>query len=75
MVMSPVHQVWPKPSRKAQWKGEESRQTQEEVRRPHQGMDKPGGRQALEGSGERGKMEETGCETICVAPVTLAVKE
>ena len=22
MVMSPVHQVWPKPSHKAQWKGE-----------------------------------------------------
>ena len=26
MVMSPVHQVWPKPSCKAQWKGEEDRQ-------------------------------------------------
>ena len=25
MVMSPVHQVWPKPSRKAQGKGEEGK--------------------------------------------------
>ena len=25
MVMSPVHQVWPKPSCKAQWKGEEDK--------------------------------------------------
>ena len=27
-----------------------------------------------EGSGEQGKMEETGCEIICGAPTTLAVK-
>ena len=25
MVMSPVHRVWPKPSCKAQWKGEEDK--------------------------------------------------
>ena len=25
MVMSPIHQVWPKPSCKAQWKGEEDK--------------------------------------------------
>ena len=30
--------------------------------------------QVPEGSGEKGKMEETGCEIICGAPVTLAVK-
>ena len=41
--------------------------------RQHQGMDRPGVRQVPEGSGEQGKMEETGC-TICGAPVTLAVK-
>ena len=27
-----------------------------------------------EGSGEQGKMEETGCEVICGAPTALAVK-
>ena len=42
--------------------------------RQHQGIDKPGVRQVPEGSGEQGKMEETGCKIICGAPVTLAVK-
>ena len=27
-----------------------------------------------ESSGEQGKMEETGCEIICGAPMTLVVK-
>ena len=31
-------------------------------------------RQVLEGYGEQGKMEETGCEVICGAPTTLVVK-
>ena len=35
---------------------------QEEVGRQHQGMDRPGVRQVPEGSGEQGKMEETGCD-------------
>ena len=30
--------------------------------------------QVLEGSVEQKKMEETGCEVICGAPTTLAVK-
>ena len=38
-------------------------------------MDRPGVRHVPEGSGEQGKMEETGCEIICGAPSTLAVKE
>ena len=37
-------------------------------------MDRPGVQQVPEGSGEQGKMEETGCETICGAPTTLTVK-
>ena len=37
-------------------------------------MNRPGVRQVPEGSGEQGKMEETGCEIICGAPATLAVK-
>ena len=42
--------------------------------RQHQGMDRPGVQQFLEGSGEQGKMEKTGCKIICGAPTTLAVK-
>ena len=51
-----------------------TRQTEEEVGRQHQGMDRPGVHQVPEGSEEQGKMEETGCEIICGAPTTLAVK-
>ena len=40
----------------------------------HKGLARPGVRQVPEGSGEQGKMEETGCEIICGAPTTLAVK-
>ena len=62
--MSPVHQIWPKPfAWHSEW-GKQTRQTEEEVGRQHQGMDRPGVRQVPEGSGEQGKTEET----------TLAVK-
>ena len=40
-------------------------------------MDGPGVRQASEGSGEQKKkknQEETGCEVVCGAPMTRAVK-
>ena len=37
-------------------------------------MDRPGVRHVPEGSGEQIKMEETGCEVICGAPVTPTVK-
>ena len=43
--------------------------------RQHQGMDRPGVRQAPEGSGEQGQMKETGCEIACGAPKTLKIKE
>ena len=55
-------------------KGKKTRQTEAEVGRQHQGMDRPGVWQVPEGSGEQGKMEETGCEIICGAPTTLTVK-
>ena len=56
-------------------RGKKTRQTGEEVGRQHRGMDRPGVRQVVpEGSGEQGKMEETGREVICGAPMTLAVK-
>ena len=54
--------------------GKKTRQTEEEVGRQQQGMDRPRGRQVPEGSGEKGKTEKTGCTIICGAPATLAVK-
>ena len=54
-------------------RGKKKMQTEEEVGR-YQGMDRPGVRQDPEGSGEQGKVEETGCEIMCGAPTTLAVK-
>ena len=55
-------------------KGKKTRQTEEEVGRKHQKMNRPGVHQVLEDSGEQGKMEETGSEIICGAPTTIAVK-
>ena len=55
-------------------RGKKTRQTEEEVGRQHQGMDRPGVHKVPEGSGEQGKMEKTGCKIICGAPTTLAVK-
>ena len=55
-------------------RGKKTRQTEEEVGRQHQGMDKPGVHHVPEGGGEQGKMEETGCELIRGAPTTIAVK-
>ena len=51
-----------------------TKQTEEEVGRQHQGLDRPGVRQVPVGSGEQRKLEETGCEVICGAPTTPAVK-
>ena len=56
-------------------RGKKTRQTEEEVGRQHQGMDRPGVHHVSEGSGEEGKMKETDCEIICGAPTTLVVKE
>ena len=50
-------------------------QTEEEVGRRHQGIDRRGVHQVPEGNGEQGKMEESGCEIICGAPATLVVTE
>ena len=75
MVMSPVHQVWPKPSWQGTVKGwKKTRQTEEEVGGHHQEMDRPGVRQVPEEGGERGGMEETGCKIISGAQTTPAVK-
>ena len=74
MVVSPVHQVWPNHFARHSERGKKTRQTEEEVERQHQGMDRPGVRQVPEGSGEKGKNEKTGCEIICGAPTIFAVK-
>ena len=55
-------------------RGKKTRQTEEEMGRQHQGMDWPGVCQVPEGSGEQGKMEETGCKIICGASTILMVK-
>ena len=41
-------------------RGKKTRETEEEVGRQHQEMERPGVRQVPEGSGEQGKMEEAG---------------
>ena len=70
--MSPVHQNHL--ARHIE-RGKKTRQTEEEARRQHQEMDRPGVRQVSEGSEEQQrKLEETGWEIICGAPTTLAVK-
>ena len=74
MVMSTVHQVWPKHRARHSERGMKTRRTKERVGRQHQGMDRPEVRQVPEGSAEQGKMEKIGCEIICGAPTTLAVK-
>ena len=55
-------------------RGKKTRLTEEEVGRQHQGTDRPGVRQVHDGSGEQGKMEETGYKIICGAPATFTVK-
>ena len=51
-------------------KGEEDKVDREEVGRKHQGIGRLGLCQVPEGSGEQGKMKETGCEIICGALTT-----
>ena len=55
MVMSPVLQVWPNHLAKHSERGKKTKQTEEEVGRQHQGMDRPGVRQVPEGVENREK--------------------
>ena len=61
MDISPVHQVGPKPLIFARHgeRGKKTRQTEAEVGRQYQGMDRPEFRQVQEGNGQQGEMEET----------------
>ena len=54
--------------------GKKTRQTEDEVGRQHQEMDRPGVLQVPEGSGKQGKMEETGFKVVSGALTTLVVK-
>ena len=75
MVMSPVHQVWPKTSCKAQRQGEEDKaDRKKEMGRQHQEMDRLGVRQVPEGNEEQRHMGEIGCGVICGAQTTAEVK-
>ena len=55
-------------------RGKTTGQTEKEMGRQHEEMDRPGVRQVPEGSGAQRKVEETGCEIFCGAPTTLGVK-
>ena len=55
-------------------RGKKTRQAEREEGREHLGMDRSGDHQVPEGSGEKRKMEDTGCETICGVSTTLTVK-
>ena len=56
-------------------RGKKTRQTEKEMGRQHQGMDRPRVCQVPEGGGEQGKIEENGCEIICGASTTLVNKD
>ena len=68
------YQVWPNHLAKHSEREKKTRQTEEEVGRQHQGMDRPCVQQVPEGSGEQGKLEKTGCKIIFGAPTTRMVK-
>ena len=74
MVMSPVYRSGQNHLARHSERGKKTRQTEEEVGRQHQVMDRPGVRQVPEGGREQGEMEKTSCEIICGAPRTLAFK-
>ena len=75
MVMSPFVRSGQNHLARHSERGKETRQTEEEVGRQHQEMDRPGVRQVPEDSGEQGNMEKNGCEIIYGAPTTLAFKD
>ena len=74
MDMFPVHQSGQNHVAKHSERGKKTMQTEEEVGRQHEGMDRPGVCKVPEGSREQGKLEESGCEIICGAPTALAVE-
>ena len=53
---------------------ENTRQTEKEVGRQHQGMDRPGVWKVPEGSRQQAKTEETGCKVISGVPMTSRLR-
>ena len=74
MVMFPVHQVLPKPSCKAQGKGEEDKADKGRGGKRTSGNGQAWSLASVRGQWRTGKMEKTGCKIICGAPTTLPVK-
>ena len=74
VVVVVVFSSWENSLCHREW-GKKTRQTEKEVGRQHQGIDRPRVRQVPEGSGEQGKMEKTGCEVICGAQMTPVFKK
>ena len=74
MVMSPVHQVWPKPSCKVQCKGEEDKGDRGSGGKTTSGNGQAWSSASPRGQWRTGKMDKIGCKIICGAPTTLAVK-
>ena len=74
MVMSPIHHVFPKPSCKAQWKGEEDKADRGRVGKTTSGNGQAWSSASPRGQWRTGKNGKAGCKTICGAPTTLAVK-
>ena len=64
---------WPGEKHNDRRQEKETRQTEKEVGRQHQGMDRPGVHQVPEASGEQRKLEKTGPEVTCGAPTTPEV--
>ena len=74
MVISSFHKVWPKPSCKAQWKGEEDKADKGRSGKTTSGNGQAWSSASPRGQWRTGKMEKTGYKIICGAPTTLAVK-
>ena len=74
MVMSPVHQVCPKPSCKAQKKGEEDKADRGRGGKTTSGNGRAWSSPSPREQWRTGKNGGTGCEIICGAQTTLAVK-
>ena len=74
MVMFHVRQVWPKPSCKAQSKGEEDKADRRRGGKTTSENGQAWSAASPRGQWRTGKMEKTGCKIFCGVPTTLAVK-
>ena len=73
-VMSAVHQVWPTPSCKGQWKEEEDKADRGRGGKTTSGNGQAWSSASPRGQWRTGKLEKTGCRIICGEPTALVVK-